>query len=129
MVKDYFDVTYSDNTTGTVNFNKKESYVIPLDQEAPMRLVLRFGSPQEETNTNTTENNSNTTENSSNTTKNNTMTFTGEVKGIQLHSTDLPSNTVTKETDKDSYQLTETLYLTKSGLVAQVNPAVKNPYN
>ena len=107
---DYFDVVYSrDGKTGSLDFNDKDSYVVyNTDPNSPTRsqLVLRFGSPENPT----------------------TMNFIGKITGVELQSTDLPENTiVTKSEDIPCYQLTDTLYLTKSGLVVQINDDVTNP--
>ena len=98
-----------DGKTGSLDFNDKDSYVVyNTDPNSPTRsqLVLRFGSPENPT----------------------TMNFIGKITGVELQSTNLPENAIVKDArDIPSYQLTDTLYLTESGLIVQINENVVNP--
>nr|MCR4682955.1 hypothetical protein [Clostridiales bacterium] len=100
ILTDDMEAHFADGAVGLFNFNEKESYVIVSEEESGhTQLVLRFGSPETPVN----------------------MTITGPVSGIELQPTVLPDNGLTVDADKDCYQLTDILYLTKSGLIVNIN--------
>ena len=83
----------------TVRFdrNSRENFIDPTRHSAEQNsqvLVLRFGSAGD------------------------TITFTGKIADIGLKTTHLPKNAV--ENGSDAYQVTESMYLTKSGLIVNI---------
>jgi hemolysin-type calcium-binding region len=83
----------------TVRFdrNSRENFIDPTRHSAEQNsqvLVLRFGSAGH------------------------TITFTGKIKDIGLNTTKLPANAVA--TGSDAYKVTESMYLTKSGLIVNI---------
>ena len=83
----------------TVRFdrNSRENFIDPTRHSAEQNsqvLVLRFGSAG------------------------NTITFTGKIADIGLKTTHLPANAVVN--GSNAYQVTESMYLTKSGLIVNI---------
>ena len=111
---EYYDVTFKrDNVTGVVRLDKDaESEVI----YGTGQMVLRFGDARQ------------TKETSKETP---TMTFSGPIDNIELRATTLndPNGIVTDAGDKPSYRITNTMYLTKSGLVVNRSGNFTAKYN
>ena len=83
-----------------VDMNSRENFIDPPRQSQDQNsqvLVLRFGSADS---------------------AGNTITFTGKIADIGLNTTKLPANAVVN--GSDAYQVTETMYLTRSGLIVNI---------
>ena len=94
----YHEATFTASSKSVrFDMNSRENFIDPtrhsLDQNSQV-LVLRFGS------------------------KGNTITFTGKIADIGLNTTKLPTNAVVN--GSDAYKVTESMYLTKSGLIVNI---------
>ena len=88
------------------DINSRENFIDPTRHSAEQNsqvLVLRFGS------------------------KGNTITFTGKIKDIGLNTTELPKNAVV--TGSNAYQVTESMYLTKSGLIVNIKEGFASKFD
>ncbi len=104
-VRDYYDVTFSDGKTARLRYDDFCSEAVPSAGNSNS-LVLRFGDAKDREDDEPQKP---------------TMTINGAISGIKLNTISLPDTKgVTGSSDRPSYQISETLYLTKSGLVVNV---------